>query len=50
MKNGKNLNTNDIRRLSREDLEGVKRNGDSHLKAVVQQHEQEREKGRGLER
>lgn len=50
MKNGKNLNTNDIRRLSREDLEGIKRDGDSHLKAVVQQHEQEREKGRGLER
>lgn len=50
MKNGKNLNTNDIRRLSREDLDGIKLNGDSHLKAVVQQHEQEREKRRGLER
>ncbi len=50
MKNGKNLNTNDIRRLSHEDLDGIKRNGDSHLKAVAQQHEQEREKGRGLER
>ena len=50
MKAGKNLNTDDVRRLSREDLDGIKRNGDKHLKEVVQQHEKDREKDRGLER
>ena len=50
MKAGKNLNTDDVRRLSREDVDGIKRNGDKHLKEVVQQHEKDREKDRGLER
>lgn len=46
----KNLNSNDIRRLSREDRDAIRRNGDMHLKDIVQQHDKEREKGRGLER
>jgi hypothetical protein len=50
LKYGKNLNTNDIRRLSRDDLEGIKRNGDHHLKSIVQAHEQTKERDRGLER
>ena len=50
MKTGKNLNTNDIRRLSREDLERIKTHGDKHLKEIVRQREQEKERGRGLER
>ena len=50
MKAGKNLNTDDVRRLSREDLDGINRSGDKHLKEVVQQHEKDREKDRGLER
>ena len=49
-KAGKNLNSNDIRRLSRDDLEGIKKQGDKHLKDLVQQHAQERERGKGLER
>ena len=44
------LNANDIRSLSREDLEGIKQHGDRHLKEIVQQREKEREKDRGLER
>ena len=48
MKAGKTLNSNDVRRLNRDDLDGIKRNGDKHLKEIVQQHEKER--GRGLER
>ena len=44
------LNANDIRSLSREDLEGIKQHGDKHLKEIVQQREKEREKDRGLER
>ena len=48
MKVGKTLNSNDVRRLNRDDLDGIKRNGDKHLKEIVQQHEKER--GRGLER
>ena len=50
LKWGKNINTEDVRWLSRDDLEGIKRNGDKHLKTIVQQHEKEREKDRGLER
>lgn len=50
LKSGKNLDVNDIRRLNRDDLSGIKRNGDKHLKEIVKQHEQERERGRGLER
>lgn len=45
-----NLDANDIRILSREDLEGIKQHGDKHLKDIVQQREKEREKDRGLER
>ena len=48
MKAGKTLNSNDVRRLNREDMDGIKRHGDKHLKEIVQQHEKER--GRGLER
>jgi hypothetical protein len=44
------LNANDIRSLSREDLEGIKQHGDKHLKEIAQQREKEREKDRGLER
>ena len=44
------LNANDIRSLSREDLEGIKQHGDRHLKEIAQQREKEREKDRGLER
>lgn len=50
MKAGKNLNSNDIRRLNRDDIEGLKRGGDKYLQQIVQQREQERERGRGLER
>ena len=50
LKTGKNLNTNDIARLRRDDLDGIKKSGDSHLKEIVKQHEKEREQGRGLER
>jgi len=52
LKRGKNLNTNDVRRLSRDDLEGIKRSGDQYLKNIVQQYEQKREleRDRGLER
>lgn len=50
LKSGKNLNTNDIRRLSREDLDGIKRSGVPYLKTIVQQREQEKERDRGLER
>lgn len=50
MKTGKNLNTNDIRRLNREDLEQIKSHGDKHLKELVRQREQEKERGRGMER
>ena len=48
MKVGKTLNSNDVRRLNRDDMDGIKRHGDKHLKEIVQQHEKER--GRGLER
>lgn len=48
MKAGKTLNSNDVRRLNRDDMDGIKRHGDKHLKEIVQQHEKER--GRGLER
>ena len=48
MKAGKTLNSNDVRRLNRDDLDGIKRHGDKHLKEIVQRHEKER--GRGLER
>ena len=44
------LDANDIRLLSREDLEGIKQHGDKHLKEIVQRREKEREKDRGLER
>lgn len=50
LKSGKNLDVNDIRRLNRDDLSGIRKNGDKHLKEIVKQHEQERERGRGLER
>lgn len=50
MKWGNKINTEDIRWLSRDDLEGIKRNGDKHLKQVVQQHEKAKERDRGLER
>lgn len=50
IKVGKNLDKNDVRRLSREDLEGIKRHGDKHLVKIVQQRVQEREKTRGMER
>ncbi len=50
LKSGNNLNTNDIRRLSREDLDGIKRSGGPYLKTIVQQREQEKERDRGLER
>ena len=50
LKTGKNLNTADVARLSREDLDGIKKQGDSHLKGLVQQHERDRDRGRGLER
>lgn len=50
MKAGQKLNSNDIRLLNREELEGIRRNGDKHLKTIVQQHEKERARERGRER
>ena len=50
LKWGNNLDSEDIKSLSREDLEGIKRHGDQHLKTIVQQHEREKERDRGRER
>jgi len=50
LKWGNNLKAQDIKDLSRDDIEGIKRGGDKYLREIVQRHEQEREKGRGLER
>lgn len=50
MKWGNNLNMEDIKCLSREDLEGIKRHGDKHLKTIIQEHEKAKERDRGLER
>ena len=46
MKRGKNLDRTDVRKLSRDDLDGIRAHGDAHVEKLVREHEEERKRER----
>lgn len=50
LKEGRNLNAEDLKNLTRDELQRVRNWGSQHLKEIVQEHAQQREREKGRER
>lgn len=46
MKAGRPLSAEDVRHLSRDEIEGIKKNGDNHLKQITAAHQRQRDRER----